>query len=37
MIVKGTGKQLILNLTLIQDNNFTGKEKERVSQSYQGK
>ena len=32
MIVKGTGKQLILNLTLMQDNNFTGKEKERVSQ-----
>lgn len=30
MIVKGTRRQLILNLILIEDNNLTGKEKERV-------
>lgn len=30
MIVKGTRRQLILNLTLKKDN-FTGKEKEKVS------
>lgn len=30
MIVKGTRRQLILNLTLTEDNNLTGKEKERV-------
>lgn len=30
MIIKGTRRQLILNLILIEDNNLTRKEKERV-------
>ena len=31
MIVKGTRRQLIFNSTLKKGNNFTGKEKKKVS------
>lgn len=31
MIVRGTRRQLSLNLTLKKDNNFNGKEREEVS------